>query len=342
MPAKNLLAVLRIMCRVRDICVLAAMMHGKMMCRLSGADRPTFAREQTLTEFPAILTSLDKCITDLELEVNCPLALDIERSGWALPLGIAMVRKWRDLMAHYAFRCQGELLTSWVHILNSSIERSQAVCPSWEAAFTADGMDINLAHSIVKGKLPGIVSAHNRIHTDIAAMHAAAKKLGITPELHQHDATSSAVAIARTCLARSSLTSVFIQGVEILIVGNTDPNASKDADAFLTNHQNEKNEALPRAFWDELSILKSGAAVRASPVKPSSLMLARPAGLSRAGSASDIGASSDAGSQASDRVAPKRPFDPSGFPAVSDAPPGAAAVGGGSACSTPLKRLKRF
>ena len=85
----------------------------------------------------------------------------------------------------------------------------------------------------------------------MATMNAAAKSLGISPRLQEHELTMEAIAEALENLKQAAVASVVVQGVELVKKFKLNPSGAKQAHEFIQKHKTS-NSVVPTGLWDEL------------------------------------------------------------------------------------------
>jgi hypothetical protein len=259
MPSADGLSVLRVLNTVRDTSALSAILQSHFLDPL--ANSKGMAKAEVFGNFTFWLVLLQKLVSQLDLDINSKQMMDIERAGWQTPIAPATVRQWRALVSIFAGRCLDLLLKQYVSQLMFTVMTCKAACPSWEAAFANEALNLPLALKIVKGKMANIVALHNVVHKDLADMNFCAKLLEVTPRLQDHEATSEAIAVGLACLKQASQASVLMSGVELLASADTDPSGGDKAKFFVQKHKLPRNAGLPAVFWNELEHMAAGLTV---------------------------------------------------------------------------------
>ena len=180
-------------------------------------------------------------------------ALKLEMVGWVLPFSFSQARDWRQLVAVFGSRCLNILLERFSKMLLIDVEECKAAMPSWEAAFENDVLNVPLACRMLRGKLDKVVKTHNQIHQTLTHMAHAGATLSVVPALRDHEATSEAIAVATTTMAKATVAAVVIIGCAVMEKSD-DPCGSEAAKRFLDKHSqtDEKLASIPASFWREL------------------------------------------------------------------------------------------
>ena len=268
MPCAEALAVLKVVCGVKDVSILASIQQVRMLTPVGEGKVP--AREDVFGKLAAVEGMLHTALVNLDCSLNSEQVVQVESAGWKLPCPMQTARQWAKLMSLFAGRCQDCLLKLFQMALTKSTEVCKAACPAWEAAFQKDGFDRALAGKIFHNKLKNVADTYNAVHRDMTAMNVAAQRLQVSPRLQDHEITSESIAVGLACLSRSSQASIMILGVSLMQSFEHDPAGPAKAKEFIEANKSDKTSDIPAAFWDELTHMAAGSAL-ASPTKAPSL-----------------------------------------------------------------------
>lgn len=272
LPISVALFVLRVICKVRDLAALSALVHVRFLEPACDETKTTKFPSTTLFGLVANSIHLHHVLVDsLEALMKSLAAIDFERGGWQAATPLAVLRQWCESMAHFGGRCERTLLRCLAEGLTQEVEKCNAACPSWEAAFESGRLCEELASKLLSGKSAGVVLAHNKVHGYIAQMKHVATVMDINPPLAKHEATQETLAIAMNMLANAGTTNVVLQGYEIWKRYQNHPLGSDAASQFLDKNQKARAEkrAIPSGFWEMMEDMRSHAGHAAKQPTPS-------------------------------------------------------------------------
>lgn len=263
-PSTMGLMLLDIACVVRDLCVVASHLQASIVVpiasgkHISKADLHGYVRH-LMVLYQRLLLNLDATLSSGDV-------VSMEKEGWQVAPSMGQLRDWLCGMSKFREATLEIILDDFVHHLQVDIAKCKATCPTWLACFGKSSGGIDVFHrqravDMLKGKMPQVVAAHNKVHATLACMSDVGRDLRVHPKLTDHPNTSSHVAAALTTMAEANTTSVVILGVEALMKYSRDPDGVEQGKQFLAKNRVPANSAIPAIFWHEFENLAAAAGV---------------------------------------------------------------------------------
>ena len=114
-----------------------------------------------------------------------------------LPLAIATLRVWHGFIATVSRRFLSHVLAQFDGHLRNEAKTMKDSLPTVSACFSNKQFSEQVANHVLARTVGAAIQAHNNLHKVMAKVAEAGVGLRITTALDEHEATTSAIAMAR-------------------------------------------------------------------------------------------------------------------------------------------------
>lgn len=245
------LSYLTVILQVRDVAGLAAIIHERFIRPV--ADAEAINDELLLDILPKQVSLHGDALATLE-EILCGASVtSMESEGWVMQTSFDNARNFRENMAQLNGKVLAHLMSEWANRLAAVANEVAGTCPSWGACITEHTINEDLATELARGRLNGVVQAHNRLHNFLARLNDSAATLSITPKLPEHHLMKASIAIGMHSLASARSATIVIKGLQLLEQVRHLPAGPAQVHTFLKNVDSDTKANVPAAFWRHLS-----------------------------------------------------------------------------------------
>lgn len=256
MPIELASFYLEVVCIVRQVSVVASGLHEQHMVPPIGR----VEQERIYGDLAFRLRLFQILVSQLDLAINSEKALLLERLGWQLPQPLPSLRDWAKAMSRFAGKCQTQWLLRVSKVLKAQSEACSAAIPSWSACFENGRFLEEVARRVLAGRLAGVVTTHNALHSLMGKLGASASELSIAPRLQDNELSLESVRISFDVMARASQASIVCCATDIILRFQLDSTGSASAKQFLSKYKHEEHNMLPPVLWSECEAIASHAA----------------------------------------------------------------------------------
>lgn len=163
------------------------------------------------------------------------------------------------------------LCSQWSKAIEVASAKTTSVCPSLGASITDSGMDEQLAHDLVQGKLSSVTAAHTALHELLGKYGVASRRVSLAPRIQEHPLTRNSVALALHSLSVAQNSVVAMKALHLLRSVRHQASGPSQMEAFLAKVPQECRDQIPKGFWvvmDSFAMESAGPAAASSSMAP--------------------------------------------------------------------------